>query len=222
MGPWDFYDPHDAMISEGHCWSPVLFLNAMQKEPNILQCGIQKCEIGSLSLQIPVYGAVYCSVVTSVEVREFIGNYIQIKLRKLNVHHCFNINISDKWSLNWGYRRINTSLRKLCEIKSSPSPNIINNCCGDDFRVRFAKVWSINHDTKKFKGNMFNLIFKENGSATTHLHWCFCPWAISLNIELNMSPSDSYMPCLDSLLWYPIGGFLAWQLIVLMVFGAVG
>ena len=91
-------------------------------------------------------------------------------------------------------------------MKSYPWPNITNNCCGDEFRVRFANVWSIKHDTKKSEGNIYNLIFKENGSATTHLHGCFCPWAFSLKIELNMLPSDSFMPCLDSLLRYPTGG----------------
>ena len=45
-----------------------------------------------------------------------------------------------------------------------------------------------------------------SGSATTHLPGCFCPWTFSLNIGLNMSPSDSFMSCLDSLLGYPTGG----------------
>ena len=47
------------------------------------------------------------------------------------------------------------------------------------------------------------LSFPELGSshsATTYLHGCFCPWTFSLNIGLNMLPSDSFMSCLDSLL----------------------
>ena len=36
----------------------------------------------------------------------------------------------------------------------------------------------------------------------------------------NIFPSDSFMSCLDSLLWYAIGEFQALQMSVLMVFGA--
>ena len=54
----------------------------------------------------------------------------------------------------------------------------------------------------------------------TNLSGCFCPWTFSLNIGLNMLPSDSFLSCLDSLPGHSIM-FQALQLIVLAVFGAV-
>ena len=59
---------------------------------------------------------------------------------------------------------------------------------------------------KGSEGNMFNPIFKENGSATTHLHGCFCSWTFSWNIGYSMFPSDSFTPCLDYVLGYSTGG----------------
>ena len=55
--------------------------------------------------------------------------------------------------------------------------------------------------------------------ATTHL---LPPLDILFEyIGLNMLSSDSFMSCLDSLLWYSAGEFRALQLIILVVFGAV-
>ena len=59
------------------------------------------------------------------------------------------------------------------------------------------------------------------GSATTRLPECFCRWDLSLNIGLNMLPSESIMSCLDYLLVYFTGEFQALKLIVLVVFDAV-
>ena len=60
------------------------------------------------------------------------------------------------------------------------------------------------------------------GSANSQLPGCFRPWTFSLNIGLNMLPSDPFMSCLHSLLGYSTGDFQALQLIVLTVFVAVG
>ena len=60
-----------------------------------------------------------------------------------------------------------------------------------------------------------------SGSATTHLPGYLCPLTFSLNIGMNMLPSDYFMSCLDSLLWYSTGEFRALQLIVLVVFGVI-
>ena len=46
------------------------------------------------------------------------------------------------------------------------------------------------------------------------------PWTFSLNIGLNMLPSNSFMSCI-LLLGYFTGEFQALQLIVLAAFGAV-
>ena len=43
----------------------------------------------------------------------------------------------------------------------------------------------------------------------------------SLNIGLNMLPSDSFMSCLHSLLGYFTGDFQVLHLIVIVAFGAV-
>ena len=48
-----------------------------------------------------------------------------------------------------------------------------------------------------------------SGPATTHLRGCFCTWTFSLHIGLNMLPSDSFMSCLDYLLWKSTGEFQA-------------
>ena len=45
---------------------------------------------------------------------------------------------------------------------------------------------------------------------------------VSVNIVLNMLPSNSFMSCLDYLLGYSTGEFQALQMIALAVFGAVG
>ena len=60
-----------------------------------------------------------------------------------------------------------------------------------------------------------------SGSVDTHLPECLSPWPFSLNIELNMLLSVSFMSHLDSLLGYSTGEFQALQVIVLVVFGAV-
>ena len=54
-----------------------------------------------------------------------------------------------------------------------------------------------------------------------HLPGSFCPWFLSLNVGLNMLPSDSFLSCLDFLLGYSTGEFQALQLIVLSLFGAM-
>ena len=47
------------------------------------------------------------------------------------------------------------------------------------------------------------------GSANAQLPGCFRPWTFSLNIGLDMLPSDSFMSCLHSLLGYSTGEFQA-------------
>ena len=59
------------------------------------------------------------------------------------------------------------------------------------------------------------------GSVTKHLPGCFCPWAFSLNIGLNILPLDSFMSCLDPLLGYSTEQFQTLQPIVHVVFSAV-
>ena len=59
-----------------------------------------------------------------------------------------------------------------------------------------------------------------SGSANAQLPGCFRPWTFSLNIGLNMLPSDSFVSCLHSLLGYSTGEFHALQLIVLVAFDA--
>ena len=59
------------------------------------------------------------------------------------------------------------------------------------------------------------------GFVNAHLPGCFCPWTFRLNIGLNTSSSDSFVSYLNSHLGYSAGEFLALQLIVLAVFGAV-
>ena len=68
---------------------------------------------------------------------------------------------------------------------------------------------------------MIFIMIVVTGSANAQLPGCFRPWTFSLNIGLNMLPSDSFMSCLHSLLGYSIGEFQALQLIVLAAFGAV-
>ena len=65
------------------------------------------------------------------------------------------------------------------------------------------------------------LFISNSVSANTQLPGCFCPWTFSLNIGLNMSPLDTFMSCLHSLLEYSTGEFQALQLIVLAALGAV-
>ena len=65
------------------------------------------------------------------------------------------------------------------------------------------------------------LYISNSGSANAQLPGCFCPWAFSLNIELNMFLWDSIMSCLHSLLGYSTGEFQVLQLIVLVAFSAV-
>ena len=48
-----------------------------------------------------------------------------------------------------------------------------------------------------------------SGSANAQLLGCFRPWAFSLNITLNLLPSDSFMSCLHSLHGYSTGEFQA-------------
>ena len=60
-----------------------------------------------------------------------------------------------------------------------------------------------------------------SGSATTHLRECFCHWTFSLNIALNLLPSDFFVSCLDSVLGYSTGESRALQLIAFVVCGAV-
>ena len=64
------------------------------------------------------------------------------------------------------------------------------------------------------------LYISNSGSANAQLPGCFCPWAFSLNIGLNILPLD-FMPCLYSLLGYSTGEFQALQLIVIAAFGSV-
>ena len=59
------------------------------------------------------------------------------------------------------------------------------------------------------------------GSVATHLPGFFCPWIFSVNIGLSISPSNSFVSCLDSRLGYSTWEFQALQLIALAVFGAV-
>ena len=59
-------------------------------------------------------------------------------------------------------------------------------------------------------------------SANAQLPGCFRPRTFSLNVGLNMLHSDSFMPCLYSLLiQHSTGEFQALQLIVFAAFGAV-
>ena len=58
------------------------------------------------------------------------------------------------------------------------------------------------------------------GPANTHFSGLLCVWVFSLNIRLNMLPSDYFMPCLDFLLEYSTSESQALQLIVHVVFGA--
>ena len=58
------------------------------------------------------------------------------------------------------------------------------------------------------------LWLSSSGSANIQLPRCFRPYTFSLNIGLNMLPSDSFMSCLHSLLGYSTGEFQALQLIV--------
>ena len=51
--------------------------------------------------------------------------------------------------------------------------------------------------------------------------WTFHPLTFSLNVGLNMLPSDYFMSCLHSALGYSTMEFQALQLIVLVGFGAV-
>ena len=44
-----------------------------------------------------------------------------------------------------------------------------------------------------------------SGSANAQLLGCFRPWTFSLNIGLDMLPSDSFMSCLHFLLGYSTG-----------------
>ena len=109
-------------------------------------------------------------------------------------------------AFDWGNRRVIISLGKLSNIKPHPCSNITNKFCGEEFKGRFANVWSRKHDIKESEGNMLHPIFKANGSATTHLYGCFCSSTLSLNIALNMLPSDSFVSWLDSLLGYSTVG----------------
>ena len=74
---------------------------------------------------------------------------------------------------------------------------------------------------------ILNYIFRlsllsSSGSANAHLLGCFRPWKLALNIGLHLLPSDSFMPCFDSVIEYSTEEFRALQLIVLVVmFGAV-
>ena len=61
------------------------------------------------------------------------------------------------------------------------------------------------------------LLLSSSGSAKAQLPGCFRPWTFSLNIGLNMLPSDSFMSRLQSLQGYSTGEFQALQLIVLAV-----
>ena len=65
------------------------------------------------------------------------------------------------------------------------------------------------------------LLLSSSGSANAQLPGCFCPWTFSLNIGLNVLPSESFMPCLHSLLGYSTWEFQAFQLIVLAVLGGM-
>ena len=65
------------------------------------------------------------------------------------------------------------------------------------------------------------LYISSSASANAQLPGCFRPWTFSLNIGLDMFPSDSFMSCLHSLLGYSAGEFQALQLIVPATFGAV-
>ena len=58
-------------------------------------------------------------------------------------------------------------------------------------------------------------------STIPHLPGCFCPWTFFYNIGFNMVPSDPFMSHLATQLGYSVGGFQAWQLIVLATFGVV-
>ena len=58
-------------------------------------------------------------------------------------------------------------------------------------------------------------------SANRLLPGCVRHWTFSLNIGLDMFPSDSFMPCLHSLQGYSTGEFQTFQLIVFAAFGAV-
>ena len=60
-----------------------------------------------------------------------------------------------------------------------------------------------------------------SGSADAQLPGYLCPWTFSLNIELNMLPSDFFISCLHSLLGYSAGEFQALQLIIIAAFGAM-
>ena len=66
-------------------------------------------------------------------------------------------------------------------------------------------------------------LYHDMGIGTTWYHAlfrctpsCFGPWAMSLDIGLNMLPSDSFISGLHSLLWYSTGEFTALQLIVVV------
>ena len=65
------------------------------------------------------------------------------------------------------------------------------------------------------------LYLSSSGNANDQLPGCFRPWTFTLNIGLNMLPSDSFISCLHSLLGYSTGEFQALQLGVLLAFGAV-
>ena len=63
----------------------------------------------------------------------------------------------------------------------------------------------------------FDLTWYTDGNITSYIS----PWTFSLNIGLNMLPSDTFMSCLHSLLGYSTGEFQDLQLIVLVVFSTV-
>ena len=59
------------------------------------------------------------------------------------------------------------------------------------------------HDSCDYYCDFYGLY----GPANAQLPWFFRPWTFSLNIGLNMLPSDSCMSCLHTLLGYPSGEF---------------
>ena len=48
-----------------------------------------------------------------------------------------------------GVQTVIISLGKLSNMKSHPCSYVINNCCGDEIKGRFANVWSSKHDIKE-------------------------------------------------------------------------
>ena len=138
-----------------------------------------------------------------VNLRLFLS-LVRSKLRLWSANHRagYFSNLACDWlSIVWAYSAQETENGHWCWV--SLCVPFTNSLIEFNFIMRVVTIIGILWPFFLFWTTCLGFLqLSSSGSANAHIPGCFRTWTFPLNIGLNMLPSGSFMPCLDSLLGY--------------------